>query len=158
MTIVDPIEVVNRAIVAILDGDTSTDAQSIRSIMGRASNFACEIASLRFQRDDDSTPFLPMLAYQLYAWQQTPQNGEMWSGYVRISAFADGNDASQTVNYLLRRAEHLMTWTNFDVHGADAAPVTFRRPGPLDDLDREGSRGLTRGDLEFEMTYQVGTT
>lgn len=149
---IDPEELMRTAVTSILDSDTGAEDFTIKSLMGRPADFACEWDALRFNGP------LPMIATLLYNWSETPASGEMWSGIVRLSAFANGNDAQYIVAHLLRRAQRLMNWTNFSTYGADAAPVLFRRPGPFGDLDREGSRGLARGDLEFEITLQVAST
>lgn len=125
------------AIVAVLTADTQ-----VQALCGRTTKIVRPWSSIA---EGD----LPVLNYYILATEELGGTYDTRRVTVSFTAWAEGEGAQSIANHLVERVELGLTWPLLNAQNVDAAPLRRTRTGV--EIDREGSRGLARSDIDVEL-------
>jgi hypothetical protein len=133
----DIVQDTNVAVATILNADSG-----IQTITGRTTG---NIRPWRHVADEN----LPILLYNFTVGTEEGGSGDNRFLQYQIAAFAEGPNAGSVVNNLLERVELGLTEPLLSAQGLDAAPMRRTRTAVV--IERDGTRELTRGDIDVEI-------
>jgi len=133
----DIVQDTNEAVVAILNADAG-----IQAITNRTTG---NVRPWKHVADEE----LPILLYHFVVGTEEGGSGDNRLFQYQITAYAKGPNTGSVVNNLLERVELGLTEPLLAAQGLDAAPMRRTRTAVV--IERDGTRELTRGDIDVEI-------
>lgn len=130
------------ALVAIIEGDGPA-AGTIQALCGRSQDMVRDWDTL-------AASVLPVITYFHVTVPEVRGSANHQEVLVQLDCWADGASGGiDTVERLADRLEAILTWTNFNAQGVDAAPLRRVRADDNDVGEDAVGRGRQRKRLEM---------